>query len=120
MLTTIRADIEHNLLPVVQDANGELSDCLERLRACGGRPQVLPGTGDAGRVTAGGVPLRISVADLIQSKLPKDSLVRRLATLLDKGVPVTLALCDLGNGDDAMISTMSLSRYGYAGSGVCR
>ena len=79
-----------------------LQDYSGELLSYGARPYLLSGYKTGLASTAGGVPLRISVAGLVQSTVPKDSLVMRLAMLLEQGVPVTLSLCNLGVGDEAI------------------
>ncbi len=102
MLEKTTAISDQTLLPSQRQDTDDLDYYTDRLRSYGARPIVYSGDCLNGGPTAGGVPLRISVASLVQSELPKDSLVRRLAMLLEEGVPVTLALCDLGPGDEAL------------------
>ena len=93
--------IENAWQPPATPDDADLTRSIEQLRRHGARPMLLPG-GQPHTVTAGGVALRISVAGLVQSSVPKDSLVMRLAMLLERGIPVTLSLCNLGVGNDAL------------------
>ncbi|MBT8078400.1 MAG: hypothetical protein KJO31_07465 [Gammaproteobacteria bacterium] len=97
--TATRKTWQRRITPAPEDA--DFAGSLNELRRLGARPLLVPGS-QPRTVTAGGVPLRISVSGLVQSSVPKDSLVMRLAMLLEQGVPVTLSLCNLGVGDDAL------------------
>ena len=97
--TATRKTWQRRITPAPEDA--DFAGSLNELRRLGARPLLVPGS-QPRTVTAGGVPLRISVSGLVQSSVPKDSLVMRLAMLLEQGIPVTLSLCNLGVGDDAL------------------
>ena len=90
-----------NSSPVIQRQDGDnlLRPLIERLRLIGF--QVPPLCGAQGNV-AGGVPMRISIRDLLRSGPQGESTLNTVLTLLRDQVPLTLSLTELGRGDSAI------------------
>jgi hypothetical protein len=80
-------------------APGGIEALVAQLGAARIRPRLLEsGNGP----TAGGVALRASVQKALLSPMASEYLMRRVITLVHERVPLTLALCELGNADEAI------------------
>jgi hypothetical protein len=82
-----------------RDANDALRPLIERLQLIGF--EVPPLYGAQGNV-AGGVPMRLSVHNLLRSGPGAESTVDTVLTLIRDRIPLTLSLTDLGSGDAAI------------------
>jgi hypothetical protein len=80
-------------------AAGGIDDAVAELVARRVRPRLLR---SGGRITAGGVALRVPVQTLLQSRMAGEHLLRRVLMLVHEQVPVTLALGDLGAEDESI------------------
>lgn len=76
-----------------------VEELVAQLRAARIRPRLLE-TGNG--PTAGGVALRMPVQKALQSPMAGEYLMRRVIMLVHERVPLTLALCELGNADAAI------------------
>lgn len=94
----VNAKLDEPPPPAVRAPSG-LGQLVDSLRAHRITPRLLHGGSTPG---AGGVGLRLSVQQTLQSPMAGEHLARRLAMLLDEGVPLTLSLCDLGAEDEAV------------------
>lgn len=90
-----------NSAPVSQGRDGDdpLRPLLDRLRQFGFR--VPPLCGNRNNV-AGGVPMRLSVRNLLQSGSGSEQTINTILTLLRDHTPLTLSLTDLGRGEAAI------------------
>jgi len=91
-----------------QDGDNALRPLIERLRLIGFRVPPLCG---AQSNVAGGVPMRLSVRNLLRSGPGAESTVDTVLTLLRDRIPLTLSLTDLGSGDAAVDSLQRLCQF---------
>ena len=99
-----------NSSPVSQrrDGNDALRPLIERLRLAGFKVPPLCG---AQSNVAGGVPMRLSVRNLLRSGPGAERTVDTVLTLLRDRIPLTLSLTDLGSGDAAIDSLQRLCQF---------
>ncbi len=91
-----------------QDGDNALRPLIERLRLTGFRVPPLYG---AQSNVAGGVPMRISVCNLLRSGPGAESAVDTVLTQLRDRIPLILSLTDLGSGDAAIDSLQRLCQF---------
>lgn len=90
-----------NDAPASQGRDGEdsLRLQIDRLKQLGFTVPLLCGTRND---VAGGVPMRISVRNLLQSGTGSEIAIKAILTLLRDHIPLTLSLTDLGRNDAAI------------------
>ena len=91
-----------------QHVDDALCPLIERLRLIGFKVPPLCG---AQSNVAGGVPMWISVRNLLRSGPGAESTVDTVLTLLRDRIPLTLSLSDLGSGDAAIDSLQRLCQF---------
>lgn len=96
--------------PVSQrrEVDDALCPLIERLRLIGFKVPPLCG---AQSNVAGGVPMRLSVRNLLRSGPGAESTVDTVLTLLRERIPLTLSLTDLGSGDAAIDALQRLCQF---------
>ena len=90
-----------NSAPVSQERDGDdpLRPLIDRLQQFGFKVPPLCG---ARSDVAGGVPMRLSVRNLLQSGSGSEKTINTILTLLEDHTPLTLSLTDLGRGEAAI------------------
>ena len=91
-----------------QDVDDALCPLIERLRQIGFKVPPLCG---AQSNVAGGVPMRLSVRNLLRSGPGAKSTLDTVLTLLKERIPLILSLSDLGSGDAAIDSLQRLCQF---------
>jgi hypothetical protein len=90
-----------NSVPASQGRDGDdpLRPLIDRLRQFGFKVPPLSGTRSD---VAGGVPMRLSVRNLLQPGSGSEQTINTILTLLGDHTPLTLSLTDLGKGEAAI------------------
>jgi hypothetical protein len=90
-----------NSAPISRERDGDdpLRGLIDRLRQFGFKVSPLCGTRNN---VAGGVPMRLSVRNLLRSGSGSEKTINTILTLLGNHTPLTLSLTDLGRGEAAI------------------